>query len=121
MSLRTGLPPKIVKRVVPDVFFSNITTLGHALISGLGLIDVIIDQVTLKDESIVDSARSICGGLEIKYVRVNPNLKMDVALNETSDEILIIMLSETRVHIVAMYSELEAMAERLMQNRSTQL
>ena len=59
---------------------------------------LLIDQATMAENRTVDRARAWCGMCKIGYLRLSPQLSLDIQLDETKDEILINMLWETLVY-----------------------
>ena len=53
----------------------------------------------MADNRTVDRARAWCGMSGIAYLRLSPQLSLDVQLDETRDEIIVNMLWETMVYL----------------------
>lgn len=58
-----------------------------------------LTQATMADNRTVDRARAWCGMCGIPYLRLSPQLSLDVQLDETRDEVLVNTLWETMVYI----------------------
>ena len=68
-------------------------------ISAIG--NLLVDQATLADGRVVDRARAWCSMIGIPYFRFNPQMSLDVPMDEKSDAPLINMLWETKAYMFA--------------------
>ncbi|KAG7174430.1 85/88 kDa calcium-independent phospholipase A2-like 1 [Homarus americanus] len=58
-----------------------------------------VSKATMADNRTVDRARAWCGTCGITYLRLSPQLSLDVQLDETRDDVLVNALWETMVYI----------------------
>lgn len=62
----------------------------------------------MTDGRVVDRARAWCASVGIPYFRFNPQMTVDVGMDENSDDILCKMLWETKAY---MYSNMASVKE----------
>lgn len=70
-------------------------------------------QATMADNRTVDRARAWCATAGIVYLRLSPQLSLDVQLDERQDEILVNALWETMVYIRHMKDKINRLANLL--------
>lgn len=63
-------------------------------------------QATQTDGRVTGRALAVCNMLNIPYIRLNPQLTEDVALDETNTKTLVKMLWETTAYMRVMREEL---------------
>lgn len=68
----------------------------------------------MADNRTVDRARAWCASCNIAYLRLSPQLSLDVQLDETKDEILVNALWETMVYIRSKTEQINQLAVLLM-------
>ncbi|XP_042212356.1 85/88 kDa calcium-independent phospholipase A2-like isoform X2 [Homarus americanus] len=99
ISLGTGRPP-VSKVDAIDCFRPESMWSSVQMAFGLSNVaKMLIDQATMADNRTVDRARAWCGTCGITYLRLSPQLSLDVQLDETRDDVLVNALWETMVYI----------------------
>lgn len=118
VSLGTGKPP-VSKVNAIDCFRPESMWSTVQMAFGLSNIaKMLIDQATMADNRTVDRARAWCGSCGIAYLRLSPQLSLDVQLDETRDEILVNALWETMVYIRSKKAQIDQFAALLMSGYS---
>lgn len=116
VSLGTGLIPFTPIKEV-DIFMPESLWDTAKFAMGLSVLGaLLVDQATASDGRVVDRARTWCSMIGVPYYRFNPQLSMDVAMDEKSDEILAAMIWTTKAFMYANRSqvkELVAVLERI--------
>ncbi|KAB7499567.1 85/calcium-independent phospholipase A2 [Armadillidium nasatum] len=79
---------------------------------------LLIDQATMADNRTVDRARAWCSMCGISYLRLSPQLTIDVQLDETRDDILVNMLWETLVFAQSRIEKIRNVVTLLKANAS---
>lgn len=113
LSLGTGKPP-VAKVDAIDCFKPE--SMWSTVRMAFGLSNVaklLVDQATMADNRTVDRARAWCGMCGIAYLRLSPQLSLDVQLDETRDEILVNSLWETMVYIRSKKEQIHQIAALL--------
>ncbi|KAI4470260.1 calcium-independent phospholipase a2 [Holotrichia oblita] len=112
ISLGTGLIPVTqsnVSRMLPDSIWE-----GAKLVFGFSaLVSLLVDQATMSDGRVVDRARAWCSSIGIPYFRFNPQLSVDVGMDENGDEILCKMLWETKAYMFSNMASVKEVADLL--------
>ncbi|GBN14098.1 85/ calcium-independent phospholipase A2 [Araneus ventricosus] len=88
VSMGTGRPPNV------PVTTDDVSEVAAVLNN---VDQLFLNQVTQTDGSVI--ARAMCSLLNIPYFRLNPQLTLDVALDETDPKILVKILFETKVYM----------------------
>ncbi|XP_071512455.1 85/88 kDa calcium-independent phospholipase A2 isoform X2 [Panulirus ornatus] len=113
VSLGTGKPP-VSKVDAIDCFKPESMWSTVQMAFGLSNIaKMLIDQATMADNRTVDRVRAWCGTCGIAYLRLSPQLSLDVQLDETRDDILVNALWETMVYIRSKKEQLYQIATLL--------
>uniref|UniRef100_A0A182JLQ4 phospholipase A2 n=2 Tax=Anopheles atroparvus TaxID=41427 RepID=A0A182JLQ4_ANOAO len=99
VSLGTGLAPVIdLKEIdvfIPGGIWDTVrVSYGISTISAL-----LVDQATASDGRVIDRARAWCSMIGVPYFRFNPQLSVDIAMDEKMDEPLINMLWEVKAYM----------------------
>ncbi|KAL7635672.1 UNVERIFIED_CONTAM: hypothetical protein RMT77_013489 [Armadillidium vulgare] len=98
----------------PESFFKTIQ-----MAFGLSnMAKLLIDQATMADNRTVDRARAWCSMCGISYLRLSPQLTIDVQLDETRDDILVNMLWETLVFAQSRIEKIRNVVSLLKANAS---
>ncbi|XP_063703778.1 85/88 kDa calcium-independent phospholipase A2-like [Culicoides brevitarsis] len=101
VSLGTGLIPvtelKEIDVFRPDSIWDT-AKLAYG-ISALG--NLLVDQATASDGRVVDRARAWCSMIGVPYFRFNPQMSVDVVMDEKSDAVLMNMLWEAKAYMHA--------------------
>ncbi|CAO1329944.1 unnamed protein product [Diamesa hyperborea] len=99
VSLGTGLIPTTILKEI-DVFRPDNLWDTARLLDGITAIgNLLVDQATLADGRVVDRAKAWCSMIGVPYYRFNPQLSLDLAMDETTDSILVNMMWETKAYI----------------------
>lgn len=113
----TGLIPTTILKEI-DVFRPDNLWDTARLLDGITAIgNLLVDQATLADGRVVDRAKAWCSMIGVPYYRFNPQLvslslllsfkmflilflqSLDLAMDETTDSILVNMMWETKAYI----------------------
>uniref|UniRef100_A0A336LZK7 phospholipase A2 n=1 Tax=Culicoides sonorensis TaxID=179676 RepID=A0A336LZK7_CULSO len=101
VSLGTGLIPVTEMKEIdifrPDSIWDT-AKLAHS-ISAIG--NLLIDQATASNGRVVDRARAWCSMIGVPFYRLNPQMSVDVVMDETNDEVLVNMLWEAKAYMYA--------------------
>ncbi|KAK3863829.1 hypothetical protein Pcinc_030432 [Petrolisthes cinctipes] len=115
LSLGTGRPPVTTVSAIdcfrPESMWSTVQM-------AFGLSNVakmLVDQATMADNRTVDRARAWCGTCGIPYLRLSPQLSLDVQLDERRDEILVNALWETMVYVRSKREQIQQFVSLLEQ------
>lgn len=99
VSLGTGLPPVTELKDI-DVFRPDSIWDTAKLAYGISAIgNLLVDQATLADGRVVDRARAWCSMIGVPYFRFNPQMSVDLAMDEKMDAPLINMMWETKAYM----------------------
>ncbi|XP_045582087.1 85/88 kDa calcium-independent phospholipase A2 [Procambarus clarkii] len=120
VSLGTGRPP-VSKVDAIDCFRPESMWSTVQMAFGLSNIaKMLIDQATMADNCTVDRARAWCASCGITYLRLSPQLSLDVQLDDTRDDILVNALWETMVYIRSKNAQIHKFATLLTAGRVQQ-
>ena len=99
VSLGTGLPPVTELKGIDDFRPDSIWDTAKLAygISAIG--NLLVDQATLADGRVVDRARAWCSMIGVPYFRFNPQMSVDVPMDEKMDAPLINMMWETKAYM----------------------
>lgn len=61
--------------------------------------NLLVDQATLADGRVVDRARAWCSMIGVPYFRFNPQMSVDIPMDEKQDEPLINMMWEAKAYM----------------------
>ncbi|XP_053684981.1 85/88 kDa calcium-independent phospholipase A2 isoform X2 [Sabethes cyaneus] len=101
VSLGTGLIPVTELKEI-DVFRPDSIWDTAKLAYGISAIgNLLVDQATASDGRVVDRARAWCSMIGVPYYRFNPQMSVDIAMDEKIDEPLINMLWEVKAYMHA--------------------
>ncbi|XP_055531513.1 85/88 kDa calcium-independent phospholipase A2 isoform X2 [Wyeomyia smithii] len=101
VSLGTGLIPVTELKEI-DVFRPDSIWDTAKLAYGISAIgNLLVDQATASDGRVVDRARAWCSMIGVPYYRFNPQMSVDIAMDEKIDEPLINMLWEVKAYMYA--------------------
>lgn len=79
--------------------------------NGISVLAVLlVDQATASDGRIVDRARNWCSMIGVPYYRFNPQLSLDIAMDEKSDEILAEMIWSAKAFMHANRDQINELA-----------
>ncbi|XP_062542615.1 85/88 kDa calcium-independent phospholipase A2 isoform X5 [Armigeres subalbatus] len=99
VSLGTGLIPVTELKEI-DVFRPDSIWDTAKLAYGISAIgNLLVDQATASDGRVVDRARAWCSMIGVPYYRFNPQMSVDIAMDEKIDEPLINMLWEVKAYM----------------------
>uniref|UniRef100_A0A182QI25 phospholipase A2 n=1 Tax=Anopheles farauti TaxID=69004 RepID=A0A182QI25_9DIPT len=99
VSLGTGLTPVVDLKEI-DVFRPDSIWDTAKLAYGISTIStLLVDQATASDGRVVDRARAWCSMIGVPYFRFNPQMSVDIAMDEKIDEPLINMLWEAKAYM----------------------
>ncbi|XP_035912464.1 85/88 kDa calcium-independent phospholipase A2 isoform X3 [Anopheles stephensi] len=99
VSLGTGLIPVVDLKEI-DVFRPDNLWDTAKLAYGISTIStLLVDQATASDGRVVDRARAWCSMIGVPYFRFNPQMSVDIAMDEKIDEPLINMLWEVKAYM----------------------
>lgn len=113
VSLGTGLIPVTELKEI-DVFRPDSLWDTAKLAYGISAIgNLLVDQATAADGRVVDRARAWCSMINVPYYRFNPQLSVDVAMDEKSDEVLMNTLWEAKAYMYANRSKVIEMVNLL--------
>ncbi|XP_076272916.1 calcium-independent phospholipase A2 VIA isoform X3 [Rhynchophorus ferrugineus] len=108
VSLGTGVIPVTELKAV-DVYRPESIWDTTKVFFGLqNLGTLLVDQATASDGRVVDRGRAWCSSVGIPYFRFSPQMSLEVAMDEKSDDILCNMLWETKAY---MHSNMGLMRE----------
>ncbi|XP_069855610.1 85/88 kDa calcium-independent phospholipase A2 isoform X4 [Dipodomys merriami] len=114
VSLGTGRSPQVPVTCV-DVFRpSNPWELAKTVFGAKELGKMVVDCCTDPDGRAVDRARAWCEMVDIQYFRLNPQLGMDIMLDEVSDAVLVNALWETEVYIYEQREQFQKLVQLLL-------
>ncbi|XP_037016171.2 85/88 kDa calcium-independent phospholipase A2 isoform X1 [Artibeus jamaicensis] len=114
VSLGTGRSPQVPVTCV-DVFRpSNPWELAKTVFGAKELGKMVVDCCTDPDGRAVDRARAWCEMVGIQYFRLNPQLGMDIMLDEVSDSVLVDALWETEVYIYEHREQFQKLVQLLL-------
>lgn len=68
----------------------------------------------MADNQTVDRARAWCGTCGIAYLRLSPQLSLDMQLDETRDDILVNALWETMVYVRSKKEQIQQIVSMLV-------
>lgn len=114
VSMGTGRPPLVPVNTI-DVFRPD--SLWGACRMALGVTNLgqlLVDQATQTDGRVTARAAAACSMSNIPYIRLNPQLTENVALDETNTKTLVKMLWETTAYMRTMQEELEHLKNLLV-------
>ncbi|XP_055625339.1 85/88 kDa calcium-independent phospholipase A2 isoform X2 [Toxorhynchites rutilus septentrionalis] len=101
VSLGTGLIPVTELKDI-DVFRPDSIWATAKVAYGISAIgNLLVDQATASDGRVVDRARAWCSMICVPYYRFNPQMSVDIAMDEKIDEPLINMLWEVKAYMYA--------------------
>ncbi|XP_037045409.1 85/88 kDa calcium-independent phospholipase A2 isoform X2 [Bradysia coprophila] len=101
ISLGTGMIPVTELKEI-DVFRPDSLFDAAKLAYGISAIgNLLVDQATASDGRVVDRARAWCSMIGVPYFRFNPQLSVDIAMDEKNDLKLINMLWEAKAYMHA--------------------
>lgn len=63
--------------------------------------NLLVDQATMSDGRVVDRARAWCSTVGVPYFRFNPQMSVDIPMDEKLDAPLVNMLWETKAYMYA--------------------
>lgn len=63
--------------------------------------NLLVDQATASDGRVVDRARAWCSMIGVPYYRFNPQMSVDIAMDEKIDEPLVNMMWEVKAYMHA--------------------
>ncbi|XP_068230482.1 85/88 kDa calcium-independent phospholipase A2 [Palaemon carinicauda] len=113
LSLGTGKPP-VCKVEAIDCFKPESLWSTVQMAFGLSnMAKLLIDQATMADNRTVDRARAWCCSWGVPYLRLSPQLSLDVQLDETRDEVLVNALWETMIFIRSKREQIHQIAALL--------
>lgn len=99
VSLGTGLPPVTELKEI-DVFRPDSIWDTARLATGISTIgNLLVDQATLADGRVIDRARAWCSMIGVPYFRFNPQMSVDLPMDEKIDAHLINMMWETKSYM----------------------
>ncbi|XP_035785979.1 85/88 kDa calcium-independent phospholipase A2-like isoform X3 [Anopheles albimanus] len=99
VSLGTGQPPVVDLKEI-DVFRPDSIWDTTKAVYGISTISTLmVDQATASDGRVVDRARAWCSMIGVPYFRFNPQMSVDIAMDEKMDEPLINMLWEAKAYM----------------------
>lgn len=99
VSLGTGHPPVTELKEI-DVFRPDSIWDTAKLAYGISAIgNLLVDQATLAEGRVVDRARAWCSMIGVPYFRFNPQMSVDVPMDEKVDAPLINMMWETKAYM----------------------
>lgn len=99
VSLGTGLPPVTELKDI-DVFRPDSIWDTARLATGISTIgNLLVDQATLADGRVIDRARAWCSMIGVPYFRFNPQMSVDLPMDEKIDAHLINMMWETKAYM----------------------
>lgn len=99
VSLGTGLPPVTELKDI-DVFRPDSIWDTARLATGISTIgNLLVDQATLADGRVIDRARAWCSMIGVPYFRFNPQMSVDLPMDEKIDTHLINMMWETKAYM----------------------
>ncbi|XP_007519386.2 85/88 kDa calcium-independent phospholipase A2 isoform X2 [Erinaceus europaeus] len=114
VSLGTGRSPQVPVTCV-DVFRpSNPWELAKTVFGAKELGKMVVDCCTDPDGRAVDRARAWCEMVDIQYFRLNPQLGVDIMLDEVSNSVLVNALWETEVYIHEHRDEFQKLIQLLL-------
>ncbi|XP_036862866.2 85/88 kDa calcium-independent phospholipase A2 isoform X2 [Manis javanica] len=114
VSLGTGKSPQVPVTCV-DVFRpSNPWELAKTVFGAKELGKMVVDCCTDPDGRAVDRARAWCEMVGIQYFRLNPQLGVDIMLDEVSDTVLVGALWETEVYIYEHREQFQKLIQLLL-------
>ncbi|XP_039429871.1 85/88 kDa calcium-independent phospholipase A2 isoform X5 [Culex pipiens pallens] len=101
VSLGTGLIPVTELKEI-DVFRPDSIWDTAKLAYGISAIgNLLVDQATASDGRVVDRARAWCSMIGVPYYRFNPQMSVDIAMDEKIDEPLVNMMWEVKAYMHA--------------------
>ncbi|XP_076756311.1 calcium-independent phospholipase A2 VIA [Xylocopa sonorina] len=110
VSLGTGLIPTCPLTGI-DIFMPERLWDTAKFAMGISVLaELLVDQATASDGRIVDRARSWCSMIGVPYYRFNPQLSLDIAMDEKSDEILADMIWTTKAFMHANRDQIKELA-----------
>ncbi|XP_052862024.1 85/88 kDa calcium-independent phospholipase A2 [Anopheles cruzii] len=99
VSLGTGLTPVVDLKEI-DVYRPGGIWDTAKVAYGISTIStLLVDQATASDGRVVDRARAWCSMIGVPYFRFNPQMSVDIAMDEKIDEPLINMLWEAKAYM----------------------
>ncbi|XP_041774229.1 85/88 kDa calcium-independent phospholipase A2 isoform X4 [Anopheles merus] len=99
VSLGTGLTPVVDLKEI-DVFRPDSIWATAKVAYGISTIStLLVDQATASDGRVVDRARAWCSMIGVPYFRFNPQMSVDIGMDEKMDEPLINMLWEAKAYM----------------------
>ncbi|XP_076648971.1 calcium-independent phospholipase A2 VIA [Halictus rubicundus] len=110
VSLGTGLIPTSPLHGI-DVFRPESLWGTAKFAMGIStLAELLVDQATASDGRVVDRARNWCSMIGVPYYRFNPQLSLDIAMDEKSDEILAGMIWIAKAFMHANRDQIQELA-----------
>ncbi|XP_039273985.2 85/88 kDa calcium-independent phospholipase A2-like [Styela clava] len=99
ISLGTGKIPVIKVKSVDISLPTNPIYLVSTAFAGIELTQIMIDAACECDGHIHDRVTAWCDSIDVPYYRLTPQLKEEIAMNETKDEKLVDMLWTTKLYL----------------------
>ncbi|KAK3864297.1 hypothetical protein Pcinc_030012 [Petrolisthes cinctipes] len=113
VSLGCGKPPVMLVDTV-DIAMPSLLEVRRGLQAMYNLFNVLVEQACSSEGRVVDRARAWCSSLHVPLFRFNPQLSMDMALDEHDDESLVSAMWETRAYMKAQARTLSQLQPLLM-------
>lgn len=101
LSLGTGLIPVTELKDIDVYRPDSIWATARVAFSLQAVVNLIVDQATESNGRVVDRARAWCSMIKIPYYRFNPQMSVDVQMDEKDDQKLINMMWETKAYMHA--------------------
>merc|ERR1719319_285427 len=102
VSLGTGEAP-VVKIDSIDLFRPDSMLGVGQMMSGISAMGnlgkILVEQASSSSTRVVDRARAMCGWIGVPYIRLSPQLDVDIVLDEVGDEVLVHMLWITQAYM----------------------
>jgi len=102
VSLGTGETP-VVKIDSIDLFRPDSMLGVGQMMSGISAMGnlgkILVEQASSSSNRVVDRARAMCGWIGVPYIRLSPQLDVDIVLDEVRDEVLVHMLWITQAYM----------------------
>lgn len=99
LSVGTGKIPAIPVKSVDLSRPTNPIAFVTSSLAGLELTQVLIDAMCEADGHVEKRAEAWCESIDVPYFRLNPQLKEEIALNETSNEKLVDLMWTTKLYL----------------------
>ncbi|KAK0161672.1 hypothetical protein PV327_008091 [Microctonus hyperodae] len=114
VSLGTGAIPVTPLKDI-DVFRPE--SIWDAMKLGMGISalgNLLVDQATASDGRVVDRARTWCSMIGVPYFRFNPQLSVEIAMDEKNDEVLADMIWTAKAFMHANRDQIKELASFLV-------